>query len=378
MKGLSVSKTGVYKLRKGVPPDVRHIIGQREFKVSLGKVSRPEADAKALSYLSDWEHKILDAREQVKFIAAPERPRRTIGIAVDAHLEEYKQAQLAHLKERSIADHVRSLENHMFKRFPVIHNRITQRVVQGWVDSYQELEHPPASRTLEKYVNCASKYMSWLIRKGYAPPPNYFSEVEMPLTRRMKRQPFSDDEILLIYRNIEDEELSNLFLLGAYTGCRIEELCQLTAEDVLPYEHEGKERVFFIIRNAKTAAGQGRTVPVHLQIHALVLRLQERGGYLIHTPTTNKYKERSSAIGKRFGRLKRELGFGPEKVFHSLRKTVATQFKNQGIPEPIAADILGHELQTMSYGVYAGGAPLNVLFETLDQIDYKDLEGATS
>ena len=47
------------------------------------------------------------------------------------------------------------------------------------------------------------------------------------------------------------------------------------------------------------------------------------------------------------------LRFRADCVFHSIRKTVATMFKDASVPEATAADILGHEIATMSYGVYA-------------------------
>ena len=74
--------------------------------------------------------------------------------------------------------------------------------------------------------------------------------------------------------------------------------------------------------------------------------------YLIGGQKADKYNDRSGAIGSRFSRLKTAAGYGEELVFHSLRKTVATLVENAGVPEGIAADILGHEKKTLSYGLY--------------------------
>ena len=52
-------------------------------------------------------------------------------------------------------------------------------------------------------------------------------------------------------------------------------------------------------------------------------------------------------IGKRVGRLKKRLGFGATKVFHSIRKTVITQLEQAGVPESVTADIVGHEKKTI-------------------------------
>jgi integrase len=78
-----------------------------------------------------------------------------------------------------------------------------------------------------------------------------------------------------------------------------------------------------------------------------------KSGYLFDGLTANKYGDRSDAIGKRFGRLKTKMGFGPESVFHSIRKTVANMLGTAGIPESTAADILGHDRPSMTYGLYS-------------------------
>jgi integrase len=60
--------------------------------------------------------------------------------------------------------------------------------------------------------------------------------------------------------------------------------------------------------------------------------------------------ERGKAIGKRFGRSKTDMGFGDEKVFHRIRKTVRMLFEQAEMLEGVPADILGHEKQAMTYG----------------------------
>jgi integrase len=81
--------------------------------------------------------------------------------------------------------------------------------------------------------------------------------------------------------------------------------------------------------------------------------------YLFYNLTKNKYGDRSNAIGKRFGRLKKELGYEKRHVFHSIRKTFTTALEQAGVPESVSADIVGHEKQTMTYGLYSGGSSLS-------------------
>ena len=73
-------------------------------------------------------------------------------------------------------------------------------------------------------------------------------------------------------------------------------------------------------------------------------------------------------LKNRFGRLKTELGFKEQHVFHSIRKTVATLLDRAGVPENVAADIIGHEKPTMTYGLYSGGSDLKVMREALKKI----------
>ena len=100
------------------------------------------------------------------------------------------------------------------------------------------------------------------------------------------------------------------------------------------------------------------------------LKDTSKDGYLLSGLTFNKYGDRSNAIGKRFGRLKSSLGYGSDLVFHSFRRGVATQFENKGVPEVIAARVLGHEFPTMSFGTYSGGADLETLKGAIEVLNW--------
>lgn len=119
----------------------------------------------------------------------------------------------------------------------------------------------------------------------------------------------------------------------------------------------------------KTQAGD-RTVPIHEGLSGLLRALEARAdaqGYLLPMTAENRLGERGMAIGKAFGRLKTSLGFPSTLVFHSIRKTVATALQDAGCPEHIAADILGHKIRTMSYGVYGTGSAIETRRTWLEQ-----------
>ncbi len=162
---------------------------------------------------------------------------------------------------------------------------------------------------------------------------------------------------------IGDERLVDLICLGMWTGCRIEELCALKVENV--------KDDYFAVTDAKTEAGW-RDVPIHKKLSQTIARLLQEStdGYLLSGLTPNKYGDRSNAVGKRFGKLKTKLGFGPQFVFHSIRKTVVTILENTGVAENIVADIVGHEKTTVTYGLYSGGVSLELKRKALAKLAY--------
>lgn len=155
--------------------------------------------------------------------------------------------------------------------------------------------------------------------------------------------------------------------------------CKLFAWDVqrrsdrgaVLIEGEPDQRGILQGEDSKTAAGI-REVPIHPTIKSLVSRLEResKDGYLFSGLTFNKYKDRSNAIGKRFGRLKDDLGYGENHVFHSLRKTVVTILEDAGVSENLAAGIVGHEKPHITYGLYSGGASLKTKAEALTRVKY--------
>lgn len=165
-----------------------------------------------------------------------------------------------------------------------------------------------------------------------------------------------------------DPQLTMLITIAMYTGARIEEIAMLRKSDV----NVGEETI--IIRGTKTSAAY-RIVPIHPVLMPLFSVLpvtdKEDQGFVIPGLTIDKRGERGKALGKRFGRLKTAAGFkGRQRCFHSIRKTVATQFEQAAVLEGVAADILGHEKQTMTYGLYSGGTSILQKREAIQKIKY--------
>lgn len=234
--------------------------------------------------------------------------------------------------------------------------------VSDWLGS-MEL----SSKTLTQYTLAGNIFWEWAIKydkdwkRQFGNDKNPFEKHDLPRARgkakaEKMRKAFELEEIKKVYKSAVDNEqtaVADLIMLGYYTGARIEEICQLTTKDVI--EIDGFK--FLDIKDSKTVAGI-RQVPIHPAIEELIKRLASKSedDFLISSASNNKYGIRSDALSKAFGRLKTSLKFGPELVFHSIRKTFITLLHRGGTTGPIIAEIVGHETGTVTYDVYNHGA----------------------
>lgn len=182
------------------------------------------------------------------------------------------------------------------------------------------------------------------------------------------RQPFQPADVPRLVQGAlarGDGELADLIRLGMWTGCRIEELCGLKIMDV---DLAGSS---FRVVAAKSDAGV-REVPIHAELQPVMTRLigKRSTGYVLEGLTLSKHGDRSNALGKRFGKLRTVMGFGPAFVFHSIRRTVVTLLENAGVSENVTADLVGHEKPRITYGLYSGGATLQVKRAALALLSY--------
>lgn len=259
-------------------------------------------------------------------------------------------------------------------------NLIDERTATIWTKTIAAEKDLSAS-SVTRIVGFCRNFFRYLVRIGEVAQPA--SEIFIIPTqyRKSKRATakgsnridswvqFTDEEAVFIHAKAQekrDQSLVDLIFIGAYSGARIEEICALRCSNV------STRLGYFKIVDAKTKAGI-REVPIHPKIQHRVTELvnESSDGYLLSNLTPNKYGHRSNAIGKRFGRLKTELGFGSTHVFHSIRKTFVTQLENAGINENITADIVGHEKPRITYGVYSGGASLKTKKDVIQHVSYE-------
>jgi integrase len=238
--------------------------------------------------------------------------------------------------------------------------------VQAWVDALinPDGEAGISAKTVNRKLSELRNYWRYLQSHAVIPEdrlPFDHRRVKDPPHRRKtkgeRRQRFQAADIVRLWHAAEqrgDLELSYAIRIAAYSGARLEGSCEMKDSDIRVDPDTG---IAFMKMNDKTEAGD-RFVPIHPGIAALIRKLvkgaEKNGGYLLRIDARNKYNERGSLVGKRFGILKTKMSFDKRFVFHSIRKTVANMLENAECPEGVASDIVGHLKPTMTYGLYSG------------------------
>ena len=237
-------------------------------------------------------------------------------------------------------------------------------------------------KTKKQHLFAGSSFWKWAMKnddsfkssfKNIAPA---FEKHEFVVNRTEKRsrdnrKSYKVADVVKIYNAAKAmknrEILTDLILIGAHTGARIEEICQLEIKDIV--DDEGV--LSFDIDKSKTKAGV-RYTPIHPVIKPIIERMMKdsKDGFLIKSPAGNKYGIRSDAYSKQFGRLKTALGYDKFHVFHSFRGTVITQLHRADVPPITIQAIVGHETDTVAFDTYSEGPSPQQKLAAISKVNY--------
>lgn len=170
-------------------------------------------------------------------------------------------------------------------------------------------------------------------------------------------------------------------LLGAFTGCRLEELGQLRVTDV---RQESSIPVLDINTNdpgkSVKSAGSRRLVPVHpVLIRLGLLRLAEdltRRGEIFLFPDLkpNRFGIRTASWSKWWGRYSTAIGLDDRRlVFHSFRHGFKDACRDSGISKDIHDVLTGHAPVNVG-DRYGSGHSIRTLAEAMAKVQYEGLD----
>lgn len=169
------------------------------------------------------------------------------------------------------------------------------------------------------------------------------------MTTKIIRTPFSDDEIELLWSNLDTPYVDTILIM-IYTGMRVGELLEMRCDDI-------DIDSCIMVGGIKTAASKNRTIPIHRRILPLVKKQLDQE-YLVQSPTGKKFSY-NNYIQRQFTPIMTKLKM--THLPHDCRHTTATLLDNAGVDRTIIKRILGHTSNDVTERVYTHKTPEQLL-----------------
>lgn len=233
-----------------------------------------------------------------------------------------------------------------------------------------------SERTQEAYLSQVGEFFNWLESESdsFRSPFRKLRVFNNKSGREPVDRAFSSSDLRVLVRsNWPSLHLSASFLIGLFSGMRLEEIYNLRIDDV-----EFGAAPAVKIKSAKNS-NSIRKVPLHSVIQPLVSRLVETSfdGFLIAglNPSGGGRMRRSHHVSGVFSSWRSRLGVAASKTFHSTRHTFSTCLRDQGLGEEQIAAIIGHRKQSTTAG-YLSRPALERLRDWVECLNYgEDIQG---
>jgi integrase len=247
-----------------------------------------------------------------------------------------------------------------------------------------------ATKTAAKYETLLAGAWRWAREERLPGAPEGDVWAELKLVRRARKAPddtsreaftAAETQALLHRETGLRDPLASLFRLLLVTGCRVDEVAQLTLEDVVhPVEDTGSagkgvrkiDPLGFTIRAGKTA-NAARYVPVPSIARGLFAELVENaeGGRIFPSIPIRPASGKAAAASQSFTRERRRvLGDTSDGrlALHSTRHTWRTLARRARVPDDVANDLGGWAGPRRSSSVYDHGLLREQLEEAQEKV----------
>lgn len=341
-------------IRPLVPAGLDHT----EWRKATRLLARAELAALEVSALRDEGEADPPSPE---FLAATERtsgPSETIRNVFDAYRTELQRIGKGRDAEARWAPIIDSLVSHVGHNSAI---QITRRDAVKWVDHLLERLSPKTVR--DSYLATARAAFSWAVDKIDL-KVNPFAGVRVRLSKkvRTREKGFRLDEaqaILKASRNYmgsgkEHPKMTAakqwVPLLGAYSGARVGELCQLRVEDVR--RDSGIHYIRITPEAGTVKSGLYRDVPLHdhlIEEGFLDFVKKSGSGPLFYRSGPRRGKTTPAEIvAGRLGKWVRTLGVIPPELqpSHAWRHRLKTVGRELGADPRVLDAIQGHAART--------------------------------
>ncbi|MDO6543692.1 site-specific integrase [Photobacterium sanguinicancri] len=415
MRYLKISKSGNWYFRYQIPAQHRHLFANRyELKQSLRTSNKQEAVIKSLKLELEIRTSIQTNTALIHTTKATQtaisEPKavtpRTTSPNPFKCLEKYRESKkdlvnpktlsmayakcytvLTLLKKKGIKE-IRRMEAEeargLLGQYPVNAKKYKQfdgLKGQQLIKANKKHKMPILSpESVKDYIQKCSSFFEWCVQMEMT-DINPFKGLKFRKTRKDSeaKHAYSTTDLKKLFsteihtqKKYKHPHYYWLPLLGALTGARLNELCQLYKQDIYQVGD------IWVIRIDDKLPGQRlknnfsrRLIPLHDKL--IELGFIEYVQSVQHERIFPELKEARDGFGtaasKWFGRFKSKLGFERGYDFHSFRHTVATQFKNKDVSPVVAGEILGHSQNNLTYDRYGKQIRVTTLVHTIQRLN---------
>jgi integrase len=294
------------------------------------------------------------------------------------------------VKANTVQDYQRKIDEFPHKDKPL--RTITRGMAAEFLDGLVDVDRGLTRSTRNSYASLFSSIYKSAIRRDRATGNPFDGQRVKAAT--VHWEPFTDQEIATLFANAKFEisptkhrtatALPWCALIGAFTGCRLEEIAQLKASDIK--RTEGIWHFDFCKDVKGKTKAATRVLPIH---HALIdtglLRYRDAlpaGSMLFPSlkPRKSKGGKLGPTQGDAFRLWRKRLGINRENVnFHSFRHCIGLKLRKAGVPEDDRAQVIGHEDERITSRVYGhDGVGLKRLAVIIEKIEYPGLRLPTA
>jgi len=232
-------------------------------------------------------------------------------------------------------------------------------------------------KTILKHVERISSLINWAINQGYTNQNVFRGKLEPIRSKQIIEKHFTSDEMnLILGERLKKESLEQgkperywVTMLSAYSGARLNEICQLNVDDIQP-----ASGIWLMNINAKTedksikTQSGTRLVPIHPKL--LELGFLDYVDQVRNENQQKLFPNLKKMVGAGFGtrishwfaRYLKKLGIKKKgKNFHSFRHTVVNKLTSQKVYQPFIKELIGHSHGSFTLDIYGGRKPMDVL-----------------
>lgn len=230
-------------------------------------------------------------------------------------------------------------------------------LMQGYkvIDGVKKSAPDTAKITIKSIFNLMMDYAVEyeIVEHNYARDFSIPNEIrQCAQTVKHSHMAFSDDEISILWKNVNTVRCADMVLVQCYSGWRPQELCSLRTDDV-------DINNWLFIGGMKTEAGKDRIVPIHSKIRDIIQRAyniakENKCEYLFNFQKKDgRWKAYSyDTYRKLFYTAREALCLDPLHRLHDGRTHFVTAAKKNGMDEYAIKYIVGHQISDITEKVY--------------------------